>query len=196
MPASALRREHLVEPVREGRQPDPILPAQGHVAERRGQIRGEPELVPGSEVHGLARVQEQMHGKIGFRPELAQEQFPQAGVDVPVHIADVVAAVVLPVVGEVDAAAGSRSATPADAGDPAWGSGHELQPVERVCMVPEEFPRTSRHGASGHEGRIFARISPTRSSVVTFATSPSKLSRSRWRSDGRAMARRSSSDTL
>ena len=60
----------------------------------------------------------------------------------------------------------------------------------------KEFARTSRCGVPGHEGRILARISPTRSSVVTFATSPSKLSRSLWRSDGRAMARRSSSETL
>ena len=82
---------------------DPILAREPDVAEGSRGSLGEQELRRASRRHRRRRVDEQRDGDVLLLDEELDEQPLEAGVDVPVELAQVVAERVVAVVGELDA---------------------------------------------------------------------------------------------
>ena len=75
------------------------------VRERGTDALRVPELSSAAEAHRRAGVDDEIDGEVLLFLEEAQEQSVEALVDVPIEIADVVARLVIAVIGELDAAA-------------------------------------------------------------------------------------------
>ncbi len=192
------------QPVGEAGQRQPVVVHQRHVAQGRRQPPDRPVLRRLAPRHRAAGVEQHLNAQVLLGQEQLQEQLVQPAVDVPVHEAQVVADHVRPVVGELHA-------LPAALGPPlALELALEDLPAEDVQGVQagdevavqqlgdaagRRCPGRGSHFTSMTSSRVrgvFWRISATTSSLRTPSAWPSKFSRMRWRSEGRAEAAMSS----
>src|SRR5262245_54973763 len=100
---AAGRRHALHQLVVERLDDDAVEVDQADEAQRRGDLLGVVQLGRVAEVHRQAVVDEDVEVQVLLLHEEAQEQLVEAGVEVPVEEAEVVADDVVAVVGELDA---------------------------------------------------------------------------------------------
>ena len=118
----------------ERRDRDPILAREPDVAERGRGPLGEEQLGRAARRHRRRGIDEQRHGDVLFLDEELDEQLLEAGVDVPVELAQVVAERVVAVVGELDRLA-PLDAAPTALETAADRGAHEQ---EKALELPQE----------------------------------------------------------
>ena len=102
-----------MQAVRERGQADAVQARDADEGERGSDATGELEFVRLPESHRTARVDQHMQGQLRLGTKQTHEQLPHPAVNVPVHVPQVVAGAVVPVVGELDAEAFSAAGSPA-----------------------------------------------------------------------------------
>src|SRR5690606_37907706 len=173
----------------------------------RAQPPGLIELAAVAEPHRARAIDDEVDAEIFFLFVQAHEQAPEALVDVPVDVAEVVAGGVVAVVGELDAAAlllraplGPHAAGEHPPADDRQGLELALEIVAKQLgslraraerlrrAAPAEHVEHTHVAAQALPSGISDRICRITSSLRTPSASPSKLKRMRWRRAGSALA--------
>src|SRR5690606_601694 len=137
--------------------------------------------------HGGAGVEEDRHAQPLLQVVPPDDGLPQAGVDVPVEVPQVVAGLVVLVLRELHAGADGARTTLAYGGVGGRPQRDQLGVTEGALDLAGERAAHRRVSVTA------STTSATRSSTLTPAASPSKFTCRRWRRAGSATARTSSS---
>ena len=146
VPAAARGRPALRHPLAQHPHAHALHVDEADEAQRRGDARAVLELRRRSEVHGRRGVEQQVQTELLLVDEELDVQPIEAAVDVPVHVAEVVADAVAAIVAELDAVPAPRApalALHAPAEDPAR--------VERQALeLRQELGAQQRGARRGH----------------------------------------------
>ena len=140
-PRAAHRRPSPRDPAGQRADRDAILAGEPDVAERRRRPLREQELGRGAAGHRGRGIDEQRDRDVLFLDEELDEQLLEAGVDVPVELAQVVAERVVAVVGELDRLAALDA--PAAALEPA-ADGRAHQQEQALELAQERLVEDRR----------------------------------------------------